>query len=878
MLPSFLFPSYKQCRTDTDAVATWLANIAQQCGYPEDLLTSQAASQQKTPKLKCIAPEAAQSKKSDDQSDGSESKSKPESPKHLIAINDFVSLAEWIAKSTKPRVGVPASFVSVLDRAITVRKRHNDRWYSRSKNDGDSSKENQANESHGYFVGILEKVRQVLQPRMPSELLKEPLTQPVGATPTSKGSTTGHGTKLFENLNIEEPSDAFLRSESVASDQKPVSTPQAQYCVNQEPDLEEVYFAVHCLFNDFDNIRRYLQLVWEGYDQGAFDLVAASITTNTAIDFARRLQEDFVETFPKHTDFEKHIKVLYVQLCLASGQDPEFKEYPDDEMNFAVYEDAEKMLFPAYLLVSSFNNILEPGILPVYKPGHYGVYDPSSDRSSKSSREKFREDKIILLEVLPDLCVFAQGPGSIPAEDEVTRGLSEMIKLNKVPIWFAFGAQIFLDIHHTLREQVSCGYYDLVRSAKYVENNIELALKFHEDLRIENWPESNDQGLIQILIRIRDWVKTDAVQNARTELTRSSGFQSPAAKPFLLLKHHPLYCGLLSYSIKALAQDASILFVNAWGSVVYAAHLYNALRQERLLSNVWQDMNLVMCIHGTEDIFVGDFPKTIDDYFKRYLLALGYSATTFARNKRQAKGLITEVSPVFAMFMQRYCGFEGRTNLSPDDVDIILKKHADNDDDETASERSRERRTRMTKIDESGETPSASFSGRNRSSKARSAAAGVRPIQLLNALLEALQSEMPELTVYRFRLHIYSWLLLRAIKEALDDDLRDIYGPGYLERENQLPFVVGYILMTAVGTSKVAGALAPKRKDVVTRRLLAKAAEVMRGMLEAGAAGIELMMLKKDLGAEVNVPDVLEPEVRGNRIDGGAEEIPETII
>lgn len=421
MLPSFLLPSYKQYKTDSDAIATWLARTAYQCGYPKDLLTNQNVSQQKPPKLKGrarkLAREAAQNQSSNNQSAPLKSKSTPDIPKYLVAIKDFIILAQCIVNSNKPRVEVPATFVSVLDRAIAVRKRHHNWWYRQNekKEDGNNAKD----ESHAYFIGVLEEVRKVLQPRISTELPKDLPPQPV-ETPSEKESETGHVVNLFENLDVEESSDAFLKSEPASADQKLIGDPQVQYGVNQPQNLEEVYFAVHCFFNDLDNIRRYLQGVWDGYKQGVFDLVAASITTNTAIDFAKRLEEDFLETFPKHADFEQHINVLYMILCSAIDQTPGSKERPDDEMNFAVYKDAEPMLFPAYMLMSSFNSIIEPGILPVYKAGHYGVYDASSDRASKSSREQFREDKIILLELLPDLYIFSLRSSGIPAEDGMT--------------------------------------------------------------------------------------------------------------------------------------------------------------------------------------------------------------------------------------------------------------------------------------------------------------------------------------------------------------------------------------------------------------------------------------------------------------------------
>jgi hypothetical protein len=40
MRPEFLTSSYLQYKSDTDAVASWLATTAKKCGYPQDLVTS----------------------------------------------------------------------------------------------------------------------------------------------------------------------------------------------------------------------------------------------------------------------------------------------------------------------------------------------------------------------------------------------------------------------------------------------------------------------------------------------------------------------------------------------------------------------------------------------------------------------------------------------------------------------------------------------------------------------------------------------------------------------------------------------------------------------------------------------------------------------
>ena len=52
MLNSLLTSSYLQYKSDTDTVASWLANTAIKCGYPADLLTKGKQKPQASGRLK----------------------------------------------------------------------------------------------------------------------------------------------------------------------------------------------------------------------------------------------------------------------------------------------------------------------------------------------------------------------------------------------------------------------------------------------------------------------------------------------------------------------------------------------------------------------------------------------------------------------------------------------------------------------------------------------------------------------------------------------------------------------------------------------------------------------------------------------------------
>ena len=111
---------------------------------------------------------------------------------------------------------------------------------------------------------------------------------------------------------------------------------------------------------------------------------------------------------------------------------------------------------------------------------------------------------------------------------------------------------------------------------------------------------------------------------------------------------------------------------------MYAGHLYNAVRQEKLLNTRWDDMELLFMLH--ENFFVGDRPQTPEAYLKRFVLSLEAAASKFAKKKHSAQieetkrvpiGL-KELAPVARMFHQSYCETGARTDLAPEDLETIL--------------------------------------------------------------------------------------------------------------------------------------------------------------------------------------------------------------
>ena len=873
MLPAVLQSSYKTYKEDTSYIATWLANTAKQCGYSADLLDRHdAANPSKPTQLPKRLKGKARKKAKDAATAGvppsstattSPATTQSSMPTYTIKIKDFISLAEYVVGSTKPLVSVPGSLVKALNRAIALRKDH-----------GSASESSDApDESHAHFLAVLEKTREILKPRSPTEMVNDRLTRPISEDGSGE-SKNDEMLNRFQGLGLEEPSQNFLDAPDVKPASRSDTERMPKYEVETEKSRMEEYLATHCLLQDVRNIRGFVCALWKNNQEG-MDICAVAVTVNTAIDFVRTLEQDLVRQYPAMRDYESIIDLFDVAQCLNRGQQPGHKQRPGDIINMAVYDLAEDLMIPTASILGSLQEVIQDGSVPQYKPGFLGYRDMSTPWSQKSPRDKIQDDRLVMMEAFPDLVLLSMITSRYPlAEDELMRGIRQMSPGKDIPLWLVFAAQCFLDAQHELKGDVSSGHEKLRNTANSIKASIETNMKFHQKLRVVNWPESNDMQFTEMIRVITDWVGQDVIADKWAKVFRRSilylGYPINVTQvqrrrvnipiePFNLLRQYPVMCGLFSFALKMRYQELQIVFVNAWGSLMYTAQLYNACRQERLLPKMWKDMELVISLQGPNKFFVGDAPKGLEEYLKRYLLSMGYSAALLAENRRKnanavsAKGprCLTELCAVSKLFAGRYCNNDPAVSWTPETIKPIIEaKLEETSDEEPASPPMKENiggETRMPKKTKESSKPKKAKQSSSGSllRKPKRSGNSIPTNDFLLDLANALHTESMEMNLDYLRIHRFCWMLLRAVNEACKPRLLQTYGSGYLERENQLPFVVGYIFMAATMTSKIAGVLIPRKEGVeVSSKLLMTAAETLDGMLGGGAGGTETTILE----------------------------------
>ncbi|KAK8237778.1 hypothetical protein HDK90DRAFT_204220 [Phyllosticta capitalensis] len=903
LLSKFLTSSYQQYKEDTNTVASWLTSTARRCGYPEDLLAKEAvkAAKKRKPKKKkkrkntsagvSDAPQstpgdpgagspgagssgagssgagssgAGSSSAGNSKTDAS-SAPKPDVPgptkdvpptsnasnapapssyTYLISINDFLTLAEFIA-AKKPAEKVPHYFVQSLNRAISVRKKHGATVAARQPEDTDS------NERHSYFIGVLEGIKELLRPSFATSTSTSEIMPEI--------SVSVDFTNSFAGLNIEEPSQKFQDAPDIVIPERP----QPDTTALQRQEEAEAYTAFSLLLDDLHNIRCAIRDIWEHLTI-RYRRVAAVLATNTAIDFARELEQDLLEVMEKFGGVGKMLEKVWGDKCRSKGEDPDYRDLPEDRLNIKLYEDAEKLMIPAYHCLDSFVTELRTGNgIPGYTP--LDLKSRGNQQSAfKQQRKKYqtaRTEMARFLSILGVFCTEAYPDGAF-VEDELTRGLRIVCTTHKISLWNIFSVQILLEIHRILGDECSIGFKTFTHVKGWIAESIDSYFDLQDgdpDLRTEH-----DQTLKDLDKRLKNnFSRGDRVRDACTRLGR------PLPQTHWLFQSNPILSGLWQYSAQYIFSETGIKIASDMGAILSAKHLYRAFSKERFFWGSWKDMDAVLICQRDINFMRIAESASPDVYVRRYLLDMGASASDFARDNNRRIPLTTaRPKPLrshvdlMRIFKHRFCMESRRVSFSPEDLKKIMEKTSfweESDDEDPFKIRDFDGGIRIDRGMVLNDRPDSS----------RSRNLQRQPIpKLLKKLAVALHGELLVLVYDYLYMHTFCWKLLQSEKDTQDDEFKQMYGYDYLASSRQLPKVAGYILMAAVDDTKFPnGLLNPKRQRRVTKDFMEDAALRLDVMALSGESDV-VCLVAEALHSVYHGPDPMTP---GTEVDNAVD-------
>ncbi|KAF5009428.1 hypothetical protein FDECE_4360 [Fusarium decemcellulare] len=781
MLPQALVSVYREYKKDTNSIATWLASTAKECGYPPDLLSNTPASQQQpatSGRPKGKARTAAKKKKKKGKGAAKTTPQTLSVPRYIISIKDFISLAEYISASKIPALSVPQVFFNTLHRVISVRSS-----FGAELARHDAKPDAESDAKHSYFVGILEKVREVLKPFKP---------------PTASGSSDAVDTltNQFDALEVYEPSQDFLDAPDIARPQ-PAGQDAAIYEADPSPTLEEALVAFNMMCKDLGDIREFISNVWSklvSEDGKSMDPAVLAVVTNTGIEFAANIIEEMLPIFNEYGGaFAISEQYMACLLKQQSESPEEFGNRMGEPSSLDTHYDLGNA---CYFNVGSFLNTLAAvpwqGSAGIYPEGHFGVYDPESDWTSKTGYQKFQEDRILISELYMEALALVHHVPDYPITDEYIRGVKEFKETNEIPFSLIFAAQVNLDIHHAVRGYAETSVAALLERLSLMNGFLQSTIKQHENVKNPHWSSSNEKWLQQTWEGI-EWFLQDPLYKAKTLIAG----RDPDARKVLeatqkhrLLRRSPIVAGLALYHFRAEVHDVGLAFTNAWGTIILPAHLYNAVVMEDHSDSLWADMELLFDMFGEEQFFVGGRPDNTADYVTRFMLQIGVSASVFTNRRRRSKKVniddfsrggtrfLKPRAPIHSRLRERYQNNTSQMNWSPESIEETLSHAQKQQEGKTSAEgwaRPKSKRPGAAK------------------------AVRVSPDDMLASLGEAMEDEVHELAFPYLLMHITNWAFLLGLKSAYDWALQVSFGPTYMQHEWELPLMIAHILALASG-------------------------------------------------------------------------------
>lgn len=629
----------------------------------------------------------------------------------------------------------------------------------------------------------------------------------------------------------------------------------------------ETELAAFCFIQDLNKFRRFIKETWTLHFDHKLSLEAAAVATNTALDLVGHLHREFQHAYPKCSAVD-FVTVYYESQCCVENEDPHFLYDSEHPFNIDTYQIANDAFLTPCVILQKLSDLLRPGKALVAKLEPYDHnYDPTDDRAGKCGCHKFQEDTAIINQVLADFHVIGTTPLSagtgFDGEDEISRLFSLFMNDRAITFPVLVAVQSFIDIHHIFRSSIHRPLLDLRRNGQYILDTSFDTLVFHKNLRDPRWPPKNDEQLRVFLDNVSNTINGDFIADYRRDIPGAA-----ATKRRNLLYHHPLLCGSLSFAFKVRFRNIALKFVNVWGSIMYAAHVYNAVYQENLISKTtrWTDIDLLYGLHAPSEFFVGamPMPDSMEAYFKSFCLQQGASATNFAANPRHLKKMtkmkmlpnsreLSQNAIVSNLFSERYCKLEGsflRYDIEPSDVETILKKCGD---DHFI------RAIEWDAVEKGGNDRPAVLSLTRRRTQKKSnmlqnwqKSHTLTPIDLLLALRKSIHEEEVELAFDYFRMHRVCWQFLRDLCKKVDPDLQALFGTNYMSSERHLAYVPYYIFLMSLGEQGANEIMRKTKMKVPTLGLLNKAAMVVRDVIASGKGAIvqKIMLDEAGVGAK----------------------------
>ncbi|OTB11268.1 hypothetical protein K445DRAFT_26831 [Daldinia sp. EC12] len=616
------FSTYRQYKEDTEKIAGWLVYNARKCGYRIDQYIAESSTDVLTAQSKRLKGKARKRA----QTESTVLRNSSSIPKYSIKVSEFSRMARAIAEF-KPKVDIPKALDNLFRRAIATRTKVT-RWHEISSH-GDK----ESNKTHAHFTSVLTNAWTILCPSTPPQTsyAKKRTKEVPESEPNVNLDNRFSALQVEELQDLREDTEPSSSDELDESDYK-LSDIASVTLIKSEGDIESEFFlAIFYFLREIKEIRSCIRRGWQAYRRGTQELIMTSLLTNTSIQLVRRaeLELDLMierpKRFPSRTYPVWRFPDIFVYR-VHQGSDLDFEgldEFlePSSQRHVFSCEHGKLCFADVYC---ALKNVL----FMMKNPGFGYILDEVT-----TDTEYFRR----LMCMLPIFHNLARPTAASFACDEISSGIEFMFKTETIPIYVAFGVQLLLDIQDEL---VLIPENPVLEVKKHMRN----MLSTFKSRKFDQEPFTiDDKGFKWLMDLLHIYEQDILHDNLRREvsvldeLDGIAGLPERILEPDYFLRINPVKCGMLKYGIHMQYHRYACDLEGVWRGLTSMVHLYVAGRSLYPGDPVWPDMEYFLRHQDLDHLFIGGIPQSMDEAYRKFLLATGVKATNFARNRRSTK-------------------------------------------------------------------------------------------------------------------------------------------------------------------------------------------------------------------------------------------------
>ncbi|KAK4033658.1 hypothetical protein C8A01DRAFT_49810 [Parachaetomium inaequale] len=544
---------------------------------------------------------------------------------------------------------VPDAALNILRDVVSLRKKSFD-FFSSAAKDTNDEKIKQSNASHAHIISVLERVLARLEALVKAAGSRKRRNQ---YTDTSQVATSDLS-NMFAYLELQTAPDAAGDEAADESEEEAPTkgrpqkagkkkgvkkTPkpkkperQSETAVTKakgdsswvdqfrfglpgedgdEQDELDLYMMVYCFFADFNAIRNHVAERWcdYWYDRSV-PLDTLAVITNAAFELFHQLEHDLVRELrpisPKLAGYDFMMGMLFYHFGIDHVDYDSYGDLTRDEEHERIWRDeADWLALPSHFTLQQTLRMIPPGKVPMLAPSHRSptVYGANTLEEWKHFEGGVTNQIIIEGAHLKALKTNQQEPPVLPSESLLLLDFQNCLKRGDYTSSLIFSLHLWVDIRNIIETDHSKPFEEMQRTATKLKH----ALETHNPINYRTpFRSQKDHDFKRSWIaRIREakhYMVEDFLFEDKKARLRQSGVQEDP-EPFFLLKHEPVWAGLLDFRAKLAYSQLGHEFVLLSLIVGAAACLYHAALAADPSLVQWEDMAKYVDTHADGDPF-----------------------------------------------------------------------------------------------------------------------------------------------------------------------------------------------------------------------------------------------------------------------------------